>query len=156
MRFFIFFQVLIMILAGVSSAQADLFGNTGKWIWGPPNTDPVRPYLEEGKIPHNSQWADDEWEPQMWIEDRGSAKAVIDGFYAAGVVTDQYIDHGMPVLEVGQTFLELSGQEKRRVAAFFDHVFRVTQTHEKGAFHIIFHKHDALVGLFGKEGLQLQ
>jgi hypothetical protein len=153
MRFVTIFQVVALLLVtGIAPAQAQ---NLGKYIWGPPNTDPVRPYLEEGKIPHNSQWADDKWTPQDWIDSRGgSAKAVIDGFYSSGIVTDQYSDDDIPVLEVGQRFLELSDQDKRRVAMFIDDTFGITKAH--GLFLIYFHKHETPVGLFTSEGLQLQ
>jgi hypothetical protein len=151
MRFVLFLQVVAMILAaGPAGAQS-----IGKYIWGPPNTDPVRPYLEEAKLPHNSQWADDQWQPEDWIKARGgSAKAVIDGFYNAGIITDQYTDDDIPVLEVGNRFLELSDQDKRRVAMFVDDTFGITR--KSGLFLIYYNRHDTPVGVFTAQGLQLQ
>lgn len=153
MRYFLVFQAVALFF-GAGLAQAGPLQAAGKYIWGPPSVDPVRPYLEEGKIPHNSQWADDQWSPQDWIEDRGSAKAVMDGLYSSGIITDQYTEDGIPVLEVGQRFLELSDQEKRRVASFVDVVFGITR--QSGLYLIYFHKNDIPVGLFTVEGLQLQ
>lgn len=148
--FQMFMMAAMMGIAGSACAQ-----NIGKYIWGPPSVDPVRPYLEEGKLPHNSQWEDEAWAPQDWIDARGgSAKAVIDGFYQAGIVTDQYTDDEIPVLEVGQAFLDLSDQDKRRVAMFIDDTFGITQ--QSGLFLIYFRSNDTPVGLFTKEGLQLQ
>ncbi len=153
MRFILCIQmVTIALAAGISApAQAQI----GKYIWGPPNTNPVRPYLEEGKLPHNSQWNDDGWTPQDWVASRGgSTKAVIDGFYNSGIITDQYTDDDIPVVEVGQRFLQLSDQDKRRVMMFVDETFKITQ--QNGSFMIYFHKYDTPVGLFTAQGLQLQ
>jgi len=128
----------------------------GQYIWGPPDSDPVRPYLETAKIPHNSQWEEKGWTPQDWIDSRdGNAFTVVNGLYEAKIITDQYSDGDVPVLEVGQAFLDLSHQDKRRVTAFFDAVFGITKT-GKGFFLIRFHKHSIPVGLFNAKGLQLQ
>ena len=94
-----------------------------------------------------------EWDGPRDIREY-AAKAVIDGFYSSGIVTDQYSDDDIPVLEVGQRFLELSDQDKRRVAMFIDDTFGITKAH--GLFLIYFHKHETPVGLFTSEGLQLQ
>ena len=127
------------------------------FIWGMPDHQDVRPYLEEAKIPHNSQWADDEWEPQDWVDSRGgNPMAVINGFYDAGIITDQYFDDEKPVLEVGQTFLDLGSKDKRRVVAFVDEVFGVTKFSEAGTIFIYFHEDDLPIGEFNKGGLQLQ
>ena len=158
MRFSYVFQCLAVFMLLASPAFADSLGlgSLGKLIWGPPNHNESRPYLNEAKIPHNSQWADDEWSPQDWIETRGSPKAVIDGFYATGVVTDQYFDEDVPVLEVGDRFMDLSPQDMHRVTAFFDHAYGVTSDAEAGVFMIFNHREDDPVGLFNKDGLQLQ
>ncbi|MCC6597554.1 MAG: hypothetical protein IT559_02045 [Alphaproteobacteria bacterium] len=161
MRFFFIFQVIAALFVTISppaaqaqSVKAEL-AQFGKWIWGPPSADPTRPYLEGARLPNNSQWAEDEWTPQAWIDSRGSAAAVIEGFYETDIITDQYTDGDTPVLEVGQRFLDLSGQDKRRVAAFFDDTFGITNT-EKGLFLIRFEKRSVPVGIFTKQGLQLQ
>lgn len=161
MKFFLILQVVVLVLCPVfipaASAQSMKagFSSFTKWIWGPPDSSSVRPYLEGAKLPHNSQWADDEWTPQAWIDSRGSASAVIEGFYEAGIITDQYTDGDVPVLEVGQKFLELSGQDKRRVVAFFDDTFGISRSGQ-GVLKVVFEKGDIPVGLFTAEGLQLQ
>lgn len=148
-------MMLLVLGCGVVASLSPAYAQTpGKFIWGPPNVDPVRPYLQEAKLPQNSQWAEDAWTPQDWIDSRGSAAAVIDGFYNAGIITDQYTDDNIPVLEVGQKFLELSDQEKRRVVAFMDDAFGVTEN--EGIFMLYYYKHDVPVGVFGADGLQLQ
>jgi hypothetical protein len=151
-------MVMVVLGLGISSAaQANMpLQHWGKFIWGPPNTDPVRPHLETAKVPNNAQWDDDPWTPQDWIETRGSAAAVIDGFYAAGIITDQYLDDDIPVLEVGQNFIELSPQEKRRVAAFVDLAYGVTASSARGYMLISFHNDDEPVGIYNRDGLQLQ
>lgn len=161
MKIILGLQLIALLLCPVfmPAAQAQgikksLSGVT-KWIWGPPTAPAVQPYLEGAKLPHNSQWADDQWTPQAWIESRGSAAAVIEGFYETGIITGQYTDGNIPVLEVGQRFIDLSGQDKRRVVAFFDDTFGITRS-SPGILKVVFEKDDLPVGLFSAEGLQLQ
>ncbi len=147
---------ILAILFCLTGPVAGHAQSIGKYIWGPPNTDPVRPYLETAKIPHNSQWAHDDWTPQDWVETRGGKPInVINGLYEAQIITDQYTDDDVPVLEVGQAFLDLSTQEKYRVAAFVDSAYGITKK-GKGAIMIRFHKRDIPIGIFTKDGLQLQ
>lgn len=167
MQKFTVFQVvmaLCVVLVLPVNAQASGFsrsmGVLGKnFIWGVPEHPGVKPYLEDAKLPHNSRWADDEWEPQDWIESRGgNPMNVINGFYDAGIITDQYFDDDIPVLEVGQTFIELGAKDKRRVVAFIDDVFGVTQNTKAGVI-VIYLDHkggDVPIGEFNKNGLQLQ
>lgn len=162
MRFIPVFQLVAMILcftpvqAAYAQSMKAGFASFGKWIWGPPDSEAVRPYLESARLPHNSQWADDEWTPQAWIDSRGSATAVIEGLYEADIITGQYTDGEIPVLEVGQRFLELSGQDKRRVVAFFDDTFGITRSGPGGVLKVILDKGDVPLGLFTAKGLQLQ
>ncbi|MEZ5814387.1 MAG: hypothetical protein R3E13_06665 [Alphaproteobacteria bacterium] len=163
MRKFMIFQVfMVLLVAGFSgfAAASDLsmlWGNIKKDFWGPPHSDFVRPHLEEAKLPHNSRWADDEWEPQDWIDARGgSVVRVVNGFYDAGIIVDQYFDDDVPVLEVGQGFIELGAQDKRRVVAFMDEVFGVTKFSKPGVIMVHFHEDDAPIGVFNAQGLQLQ
>lgn len=153
------FQMVTLIALGVFVFSKPV-NATELWdyfIWGMPNHDEVRPYLEEAKIPHNSQWADDEWSPQDWIDSMGgNPMNVIQGFYDAGIITDQYFDDEKPVLEVGQTFLDLGSKDKRRVVAFVDEVFGVTKFNGAGTIFILFHEDDLPIGEFNKDGLQLQ
>lgn len=118
--------------------------------------DEVRPYLNDSKIPHNVQWENDTWKPEDWIEGKGSAKNVIDGFYAADIITDQHEDGDTPVLEVGQGFMKLSEQDKRRVVMFVDQVFKVTDAAPDGMFYVRHKKSDKVLGIYNKDGLHLQ
>lgn len=79
MRFFFVFQVFALFMMAFLpiNAQAKSFWEYGEYIWGPPNRDFTRPYLEEAKLPHNSRWAEDAWAPQDWIDARGDRKSVV-------------------------------------------------------------------------------
>ena len=115
------------------------------------------PYMKGPKIPHNNQWDNDEWRPEHWVEAKGSAQAVIDGFYDEGVIVRQYEDK-VPVLEVGKPFLRLSPPDQRRLVEFIDYAFEITQSQEHGVFYIVIDgkKGQKLLGLYSKHGLQLQ
>lgn len=135
-------------------------GGAGRFwqqIWQPPKGTQVRPYLNEAKLPHNSQWAEDGWTPQDWVEMRGGSPLnVIDGFYRADIITGQKFDKDVPVLEVGQGFLRLSAQEQRRVLAFIDDTYGVTSNSVAGVIEICLDHENETIGLFDKNGLQLQ
>jgi len=115
------------------------------------------PYYKGAKIPHNNQWDNDDWRPEHWVESKGSAQAVIDGFYDEGVIVRQYEDK-VPVLEVGKPFLRLSPPDQRRVAEFIDYAFQITQGTEHGVFYITIDgkKGQQLLGVYSEHGLQLQ
>ena len=155
----------------LSKASAEVQGGAAslwKFIWGPPTHDETRLYINEAKWPHNSQWANDQWSPQDWIDARGgNAMAVVNGFYSAGIINDQYFaGDDVPVLEVGQRFFDLSDLDKQRVSAFIDHVFGVTRSDNgHGAFRLVFvedsyfwglWKEKRDIGLFTAQGVQIQ
>lgn len=136
---------------------------SAKYIWGPVKHPETRHYLETADFSHTSQWENDDWKPQDWIVERGgSAMAVINGLYDAGIILDQYVEDDVPVLEVGQAYVEhLSSFDQRRVAAFVDHVFSITTHNPAGSFRIVFNppppeKRKRDIGLFTANGLQLQ
>lgn len=150
-RFLCFLSIFILgalVLQGCTE-------QTGRFVWGPPNAESVQAVLQSEKDFTASPWARQDWHPQGWLDSRGgSAKTVIEGFYEAGIVTDQYFDKGTPVLEVGQKFLELSREDKHNVTAFIDETFGITR--QQGAIKLVFYKYDLPVGIFTAQGLQLQ
>ncbi len=148
--------IFICFLA-LSSAQAS--SKPSFFAWGQnhwKNLDFERPYLEDSITVHNSQWEFDHWRPQDWIESRGSVEAVMDNLYTHGIITKQYMDDNFPVLEVGLPFIQLSGQEKRRVTAFVDYVHGITRNPETGLYYIREHGSHKDLGLFTRYGLQIQ
>lgn len=130
----------------------------GWWPWHFEELDYERRLLDPPTLPNNQQWSGDRWQPQDWVAARGSAKAVIDGLYDAKIITDQDVDDGIPVLEVGPGFRRLSGREKRHVAAFVDYAYGITKKSGKdGMFHVIDDCTDEPIGLYtAATGLQLQ
>jgi hypothetical protein len=116
----------------------------------------TRPELEDGKTPHNIQHEED-WSPQEWIDSKGSATAVVDGLYEAGIITDQWTHYrtGVPIIEVGQGFMRLGGKDKRRVMEFMDYTYKLTEKYN-GTI-LIEHKASGdSIGVYTKEGLTLQ
>jgi hypothetical protein len=153
MRFFYILQIVTcLFIAGCANHT-----HTGQGlIWGPPSAPAVQGVLTGEKDFSASPWAREDWNPQGWINSRGgSAQAVIEGFYSAGIISDQYFDDGVPILKVGHKFLELSREDKHRVCAFMDTVFGVTK--QGGVFMIEFDKYyNVPVGVFTAQGVQLQ
>lgn len=115
-----------------------------------------KPYTEDGKTPHNSQWDRQDWEPQDWIAQRKDAMTLIDGFYRAGILSGQYVKDDIPVLEVGPNFWRLGGQDRRRVAKTVDHVYQITAAKEFGLFHLVDGETGKVIGHYTKDGLQIQ
>lgn len=157
MRYFMIFQMFMLFFLAAFVPSIASAGGLSKYIWGPPQSDFVRPYLETAKLPHNARWAEDEWISQDWVDARGGNPVdVVNGFYRAGIVTDQYFEDEIPVLEVGQGFIDLGSQDKRRVLAFMDEVFGVTKSEGVKVILVYSHKHNKLLGVFTAHGLQLQ
>lgn len=153
MRFFYILQIVTcLFITGCASHT-----HTGQGlIWGPPSAPLVSDMLSGTQALEYSRWETPDWNPQGWINSRGgSAKAVIEGFYTAGIISDQYFDNGVPILKVGQKFLELSREDKHRVCAFLDVMFGVTK--QGSVFMIEFDRYyNVPVGVFTAQGLQLE
>jgi hypothetical protein len=152
------FFTILAVLAVIGANPANAGPKPWYFSWWPSHWDGLdfKPHINDPKIPHNTQWDGDSWTPQDWINDRGSSKNVLDGLYASRIITRQYVDNDIPVLEVGRGFMRLSAQDQRRVAVFVDHVFGITGNNENGLFYL--HHADAggPIGLYTKHGLQLQ
>ena len=163
MRIFALLTLFFLVFGAFSTpARAGFWDDFKCWfiVCEGGDEEYTRPELEDGKAPHNTEFADDPWTPQEWINAKGSATAVVDGFYKAGIVTDQSSEGnwsgGAPVIEVGQGFMRLSGRDKRRVIKFMDETFKMTDT---SPAHTILIRHKASgdsIGVYTLEGLQLQ
>lgn len=128
------------------------------WSWWEGHWDHLDfiPYLEDGKRPHNSQWNNSTWRPEHWEAQRKDAMEVIQGFYTADIVRDQYVDDDIPVLKVGPGFYMLGGEDKRRVVRMVDYVYGITTAHENGMFMLHDWRTDDAIGSYTRYGLQLQ
>lgn len=164
MKFARFFLVFTIAFAAFgASAQAG--PKPWVWSWWPAHwmdLDFSRPYLEDGKIPNQAQWEGDRWEPCDWMDENHNPQATLDRLYGARIITDQYTDDGVPVLEVGQNFLRLSDEDKIRVAKFVDAAYGMTNGAPDGTFSIRYGDVDYLfaddptIGIYTRNGLQLQ
>lgn len=152
------FAVCFILSLPTSAFAAD--GKPWYWSWWPSHwadLDFEKPYLDGPKIPHNSQWNKRDWTPSDWTEQRvGGADELIADFYTAGILSDQYQDDEVPVLEVGPTFFRLSGQEQRRVLAVVDDRFQITSAQENGMFYIYHYDTRKPVGIYTAQGVQFQ
>lgn len=116
-----------------------------------------QPYLESGKESQNTQWNHkEEWFVQDWVAQHESGRELIAGFYRSDILREQTAKDGKPVLVVGPQFYRLSGYDKRRVITSVDSVYGIT---ERGASSVIL-LHDwktrRQIGVYGKDGLQLE
>jgi hypothetical protein len=153
MRFLAISAIFSVVLLLSSAAQARSWWD---YIFPPPVPDFEKPYLNEGKIPHNSTWSHDTWTPEGWAEGAGSAEFMMQDLYKNDIVTDQYEDDGAPVLEVGRNFMNLSQQDKQRVAAFVDSAFGITKKAPDGMFYIYQAETEEPIGYYNADGLHLQ
>ncbi len=131
------------------------------WVfgWWPghwKNLDFERPYLYDGKTPHNSQWDHRQWLPGDWTIQRESGLKLIDSWYISGIIRDQYIKQDVPVLEVGSAFYDLGGYDKRRVVQTIDTVYGITGRKKNGIFRIRDGNSGDFIGLYSRRGLMLQ
>ena len=168
MRFLAILLTTVFIIGTAGSAQAG--PKPWVWSWWPSHwhKQDFKPHLEDPEMPHNTQWqkglyAGSDWHPENWIKAKGSIRAVLDGFYKYNIIKSQDVDGDTPVLIVGDGFMRLSGQEKRRVAEFVDYVFQVTTTAPAGMYVLYYDRTDKWIfgrgnpiGMYTEAGLQLQ
>ena len=153
--FTVFLAIFGLFIAGPAKADPK------PWVfgWWPEHfqNQDFRPYLEGPKIPHNSQWDRDTWAPEDWITHGGGERAVMDDLMRSNIITGQDVDdEGVPILKVGRGFINLSGQEKRRVVRFVDHVFGMTKKTNNGMFYLYYTDIKKVVGVYTRHGLQIQ
>lgn len=98
---------------------------------------------------------DQNWTPNSWMGENANPQDIIDGFYRAGIITAQESDGDIPVIEVGQAFLELSGQDKRRIITFMDAVYGITANNENGVIHIEHEDYRGIIGVYTQDGLNM-
>lgn len=120
---------------------------------GPPH-DPNLPYLESGQRTQNSQWENDDWTPRAWLSQRRDPMTLMQGFYDADIIRDQYSDDNIPVVEVGPNFYRLGGLEKRHVAETVDYVYQVTA--RGSMYELRDWKSGQAIGIYTSNGLQLE
>jgi len=114
------------------------------------------PYFGEEQIRHRGLWDNDEWTPESWLREEDDDKRIMRDFYEYGIVTKQYQNSkNIHVLEVGDTFVQLSGLDQRRVLQFVDYVYQITEGHKNGMFYVYLKGvKDEPMGLYNKYGFQ--
>lgn len=99
---------------------------------------------------------DPHWSAQDWIESSSSSpQQTIQGFYDAGIITDQNSEGEIPVIEVGQAFLDLSNRDKLRIIAFMDHVYGITAQNKDGIIYIEDRRFKGQIGVYTLDGLNM-
>ena len=149
--------IAVAALSAPMMAKADSKYWIGGWSekhWE--NLDFNKPYYEPAKAPHNSQWDYDDWKSGDWFAQKDTQAQLINGFYNADILRDQYMDDDMPVLEVGPNFFNLGGQDKRRVTQIVDEAFGITGSDIFGSFMIYDWESKKPIGIYTQQGLQLQ
>ncbi len=118
--------LLGLLAPGAAHAEPKFLG---LWWWsGHWKNQDFKPYYQDGQMPHDTQWSKEDWEPADWVYlEGGDGVSLIQRFYNTRIIKDQYMDDGVPYLEVGPNFYHLSGQDKGRVLATVDHVYQVSQ-----------------------------
>ncbi|MCB9979276.1 MAG: hypothetical protein H6862_06715 [Rhodospirillales bacterium] len=158
-RFFIFtlfagFFALAPLRGAVAESKPCWFA------WWPSHwtkMDWEKRHFEDGKTPINTQWNDVSWLPQDWIaQSNGDGMSMIQRFYDAGILSDQYLDDETPVLEVGPGFYRLGGYDKRRVIAAVDAVYHATSRAARKAIRIEDSRTGKPLGFYTASGLVLQ
>lgn len=144
--FFFFLLGLLLFVTNLNPADA---GRRPGYFFDCGQDVHDRVYLQSHQNVYDSDWSD-YWSPLDWADSSEGAQAVIDNFYAKNVLADQYIDNGAPILEVGQTFLEMSGQEQRRVIKFVAFAFGIN-----GAMQVQLDRKDTPIGLYSDGKVQL-
>lgn len=114
------------------------------------------PYLENGKETQNQQWGEEDWYVQDWVAQSPNDMALVDGFFRSDILREQNIEAGVPVLVVGSNFYRLGGFDKRRVITTVDAVYGITQKGQNPTILLRDWKTKNQIGVFTKDGLQLE
>lgn len=154
--FLLIFSICCTSLA--SDVYAQRSSNILKWL-DQSGFNPsyyARPNLKDGVVPHTYIKHTGPWTPEDWITAKGSADAVIADLYKGGVIIEQSADDGVPVLEVGNTFMALSSRTQAQILEFLDYVYGITEGDALGVIHIEHDRTDKRIGLYTPDGLHFQ
>lgn len=118
-------------------------------------------YMEHPSQAHVHQWKNNAWSPHDWtmLDKSRDADTLLKKMQHANIIYDVVIDEDdeeTPVVEVGPGFYKLGGQEKRRMAAYLDHVYGFTSSKQDGVFFLNDARTDDQIGIYSRYGLQLQ
>lgn len=155
------FLIIITLIAFVGEANAadrpGYFSSGTLWGDGSETDYTELPYLNDPVTPNNAQWVLDYWTPARWgLNQPADFEAQMVRFYESGLITDQYFDDDIPVLEVSDLFFRLSDQDKGRVLRVVDVATGATQSEDNGMFYIEHERTGQLIGSFTKSGMHLQ
>jgi len=152
----LFLSVLALLGAGHAMAEPQgIFGwwpGHQKWI----NYRHYNNYLENSKDTQNTQWNEEDWYVQDWVSQSKDGFTLIDGWFKTDILREQDEERGVPVIVVGPMFYHLSGFDKRRVMTTLDSVYNVTTDGAHPAIVLKDWKTHRDVGIYTKEGLQLE
>jgi hypothetical protein len=156
----LFFAAVIILIA-LSFATGEAAAGPKPWVfgWWPShwkNLNFEKPYLYEGKLPHNRQWDYRYWQPGDWINQRQSALKLIQDWYVIGIIEGQYMEEDVPVLEVGSAYFDLGFFDRQRVMQTVNYVYEITSKKENGMFRIVDSRNGEYIGLYSRHGLMQQ
>ncbi len=154
LSYLIVFSIFIGVLGVSGQAQARQSHGLFYYFFTPAEDDHDRHYMNEWKNAYDSDW-EYRWSPRMWADDVEAAQGVIDGFYKSGILKDQYVDDGVPVIQVGQRFLDLSGRDQRRVVKFVAYAFDIDGFNNTGAMNIVLERECVPLGVYSQGKVQL-
>lgn len=116
-----------------------------------------QPYTQNAHHPHNHQWETRAWTPGDWAAQRNNdLLELINDFYDADILRDQYMDGDLPVLEIGPNFYRLGHYDQRRITETIDAAYHVTSQPEAGFFMLYDWYTSKPIGIYDKHGLQMQ
>lgn len=152
------------LLFSLSILSVLLAGCSTPWIGGTSKTEQKwkdykkgQPYLESGIESQNTQWNhEEEWFVQDWVAQHNSGREMIAGFYRSDILREQTAQDGKPVLVVGPQFYRLSGYDKRRVVTSVDSIYGITERGQSPVILLHDWKTRRQIGVYGKDGLQLE
>lgn len=149
------------LLGGALLATTPAQAEPKPWIfgWAPSHWEnqDFQPYIDHPHHPHAKQWDHQPWQVEDWLVQRdGDGRRMIRDFYNAGIITDQYTRRRVPVVEIGPGFYYLGARDKGRVMAVVDSVYNYTNRSENALFMLYDGNSRKPVGIYSREGLQLQ
>ena len=158
-----FFIMLLLIGAGLAPAYADHTipdERTPKafaYLFTPDEADLDRRYHTGWDNAYNSDWEYPYWSPYDWARDDDTARRIYNNFFNTGVLERQCVDWNSetPMLQMGQTWLDMSGRDKRRVVKF---VAFVTGVEARGeAMELVLHRNQIChpMGVYANGQVQL-
>lgn len=122
-------------------------------------TGATQSYMHGSHQPITSAWSNQDWIPERYgISDLNKRKKIMNRLESSGLIKEIGMDkNGLPLIRVGDLFLRLADSDKYKILQTVDYILNPEENNRNYLAYAVQHERsEQFLGIYSKEGLQLQ